>query len=134
MERSSHSNLYTLSNVRCKESSEIGEIQKLLQQKATRYFKIFHCLAVLSPPDTILSELQDMLVDFVWSYKRQLLYQKPDRGGFGLVNLQARILTFRFSLAQRYLNMSLNTANSMLSYNLQKYRKLNLHFSHKHWP
>ena len=35
--------------------------------------KIFHCLAVLSPPENVLSELQNILVDFVWSNKRSLL-------------------------------------------------------------
>ena len=60
--------------------------------------KVNHILAALSPPDNILNELQRMLVDFVWSYKRhllkqQLLFLKPDRGGLGLVCLQARMLT-----------------------------------------
>ena len=70
--------------------------------------KMFHCLAALTPPDDFLSELQQRLVDFVWSNKRHLLkaeivYQKPDKGGFGLVNLQARVLTFRLSRIFRYL-------------------------------
>ena len=54
--------------------------------------KIFHCLAVLSPPENVLSELQNILVDFVSSNKRhflkkQILFQKPDSGGLGLACL-----------------------------------------------
>ena len=50
--------------------------------------KTFHCMAVLTPPDDFLSELQQQLVDFVWSNKRHLLkkrimYQRPDKGGGG---------------------------------------------------
>ena len=51
--------------------------------------KTFHCLAALTPPDDFLSELQQRLVDFVWSNKRHLLkkqivYQRPDKGGSAL--------------------------------------------------
>ena len=70
--------------------------------------KIFHGLAVLSPPENVLCELQNILVDFVWSnndttLKKQVLFQKPDRGGLSLACLQARTLTFRFNTIQRFL-------------------------------
>ena len=51
--------------------------------------KTFHCLAELTPPDDFLSELQQRLVDFVWSNKRhrlkkRIMYQRPDKGGSAL--------------------------------------------------
>ena len=54
--------------------------------------KFFHFLAVLSPPENVLSELQDLLVDFVWHTKKHwlkkvTLYEQPDNGGLGLACL-----------------------------------------------
>ena len=95
--------------------------------------KNFHCLAALTPPDDFLSELQQRLVDFVWSNKRHLLkkrivYQKPDKGGFGLVNLQARVLTFRLSLIFRYLKGNYHHSFNFFQYHLRRYKKLNYDF------
>ena len=91
--------------------------------------KIFHGLAVLSPPENVLSELQNILVDFVWSNKRlylkkQVPFQKPDRGGLGLACLQARIFTFRFTTIQRFLNLCSHPAYFLVSHFLKQYRKL----------
>ena len=96
--------------------------------------KVNHILAALSPPDNILGELQGMLVDFVWSYKRhllrqQLLFQKPDRGGLGLVCLQARMLTYRFSTLQRFLNQNTHPANALLGFFFRQYKKLHLDYN-----
>ena len=103
---------------------------KILVANQLAASKIFHCLAVLSPPNSVLCELQNMLVNFVWSNKRhllrkQILFQKPDKGGLGLACLQARILTFRFSFIQRFLNLCPHPAYDLFSYNLRQYRKLN---------
>ena len=100
--------------------------------------KLFHPLAVLSPPENILSELQGSLVDFVWSNKRhylkkELLYKKPDRGGLGLVCLQARVLTFRFSTIQRFLNLYPHPSYSLVSHFLRQYRKLDLDYQLFHF-
>ena len=70
--------------------------------------KIFHFISVLTCSSNVLSELQEMLVDFVWFNRRHLLprhtlFQHPNKGGLGLVSLQARSLTSTFNLVQRYL-------------------------------
>ena len=95
--------------------------------------KNFHCLAALAPPDVFLSELQRRLVDFVWSNKRhylkeQIVYQKPDKGGFGLVNLQARVFTFRLSHIFRYLKGEFHHSFNFLEYHLRRFQKLNYDF------
>ena len=95
--------------------------------------KIFHQLAILSPPQRTLNELQDMLINFIWSGKRHLikkqtLYQESDKGGLGLACLQARILTFRLSFLQRFLSLSSHSAYEMCSYNLKKYKHFGFDF------
>ena len=80
--------------------------------------KIYHCLAILNPPENILRELQEMMVDFVWSnkkhlLKKQVLFQRPDKGGLGLASLQARMLTYRFSFIQRFLSLNAHPAFSL---------------------
>lgn len=95
--------------------------------------KLFHCLAVLSPPQQTLIELQEMLINYVWSGKRhllrkQILFQQPNKGGLGLVCLQARTLTFRFAFLQRYLNLCSHPAYALCSHNFRRYKKLNLDF------
>ena len=70
-----------------------------------------------------------MMVDFVWSNKRhflrqQLLFQKPDKGGLGLVCLQARMLTYRFTTLQRFLTNNNHPAYTMIGYFLRQYKKL----------
>ena len=91
--------------------------------------KIFHFLAVLPPPENILNELQNQIVNFVWSGKRhwlrkEVLYEQPDEGGLGLVCLQARVLSYRFSVIQRFLCKTSHLANDFMAYFLQQYRKL----------
>ena len=106
---------------------------KILVANQLAASKIFHCLAILSPPHQILSELQDMLVNFIWSNKRhllkkQLLFQECDKGGLGLASLQARTLTFRMSFLQRFLSLCSHPAYDLCSYNLQKYKHLHFDF------
>ena len=92
--------------------------------------KLNHFLAVLSPPENVLSELQELLVDFVWSGKRhylkkQILFQSPDKGGLGLVCLQARMLAYRMSTIQRLLALCPHPAYVMTRHSLHQYKKLN---------
>ena len=91
--------------------------------------KIFHFLAVLSPPENILNELQNLIVNFVWSNKRhwlrkEVLYEQPDEGGLGLACLQARVLSYRFSNIQRFLSLNSHPANEFMAHFLRQYCKL----------
>ena len=91
--------------------------------------KVFHCLAVLSPPDNILNELQNLLVDFVWSKKRHMLkksvlFEQPDKGGLGLVCLQARVFSFRFGFLQRFFNLTSHPAYLFMKCFFRQYCKL----------
>ena len=106
---------------------------KILVANQLAASQIFHQIAVLSPPQRIIHELQDMLLNFIWSskrhlIKREILYQEPDKGGLGLACFQARILTFRLKFLQRYLSISSHPAYDMCSYNLQKYKHLKFDF------
>ena len=107
---------------------------KILVANQLAASKVFHCLAVLSPPQNILKELQNMLVNFIWSNKRHLLrkeilFQETDKGGLGLACLQARFFTFRFCFALRFLELFPHPAYQLCAYNLQKYQglKFDLH-------
>ena len=75
--------------------------------------KLYHVLAFISPPQETLKELQKKLVNFVWSdgrywLKEKILYYPPEKGGLGLSCLDARALTFRFTMLQRFLGNSLH--------------------------
>ena len=91
--------------------------------------KVFHFLATLAVPQHIVNELQDMLVNFIWSNKRHLIKKKilscePSNGGLGLASLQARVCTFRFCFLQRFLNLCPHPVYSLCSLNLRKYKGL----------
>ena len=95
--------------------------------------QILHIFAVLSPPDHILTELQNKLIDFVWSggrhwLKKDLLYKNPQEGGLGLTCLQARILTYRFSVLQKFLQRSLHPSFQFLKHYFHQYRRLQFDF------
>ena len=95
--------------------------------------KLFHCLAALTPPDSVLSELQQQLVDFVWSNKKhfltkQYLYEKPGKGGLGLVCLQARVLTFRLSRLFHYFQENSHPSLTFFEHHLHRYKHLHFYF------
>ena len=99
--------------------------------KSTGRFQNFSHPCCPFSPDHILDELQRMLIDFVWPtekhhLKRQLLFQKPDKGGLGLSCLQARTLTYRFTRIQGFLNQCSHPSYSLFSHFLYNYQ--NLHF------
>ena len=52
------------------------------------------------------------------------MYEQPDIGGLGLACLQARILSFRFSAAQRFLKLVSHPAYYFMAYFLRQYCKL----------
>ena len=114
-------------------SSSLSFKGKILVANQLAASKLYHVLAVLSPPENVLSELQELLVDFVWSGKRhylrkQILFQRPDRGGLGLACLQARTLAYRMSTVQRFLDLCPHPSYTMVSYFLRRYKKLDLDF------
>ena len=95
--------------------------------------QILHTLAVLSPPDHILNELQNKLTNFVWSdgrhwLKKELLFQIPDKGGLGLVCLQARMLTFRFVLIQKLFQNFTHPSFHFIKHYLRNFRRLQFDF------
>ena len=95
--------------------------------------QILHTLAVLSPPDHILNELQNKLINFIWSdgrhwLKKQLLFQTPDKGGLGLACLQARMLTFRFAIIQKLLKDPAHQSFHFIKYYLHQFRGLKFDF------
>lgn len=112
-------------------SSSLSLKGKVLIANQLAASKVNHILAGLSPPENIIRELQGMIVDFVWSNKRhflrqQILFQKPDQGGLGLVCLQARMLAYRFTTLQRFLARNNHPAYTMIGYFLRQYKKLGL--------
>ena len=95
--------------------------------------KLLHFLAVLPPSDIVLNELQDMLINFVWLYRRHwlsknVIFQPPKKGGLGLVSLKARVLTFRFNLIQRLFRKAKHPAFYFFTYYLRMYHKLGYDF------
>jgi hypothetical protein len=70
--------------------------------------KIWHLLQSYTPEDATVRKLQAMLVDFIWHQRKHwisasTLMAPVKEGGLGLVDLSAKILGFRFQLAQRIL-------------------------------
>ena len=56
--------------------------------------------------------------------KEKILYYPPEKGGLGLSCLDARTLTFRFTMLQRFLGNSLHPVFTFMSYFLKQYRNL----------
>ena len=92
--------------------------------------KLFHVLATLSPPQNVIDELQEKLINFVWRdgrhwLNKKMLFLNQDRGGLGLTCLQARILTFRFNLLRSFLNQpDGHPCFDFISYYFRKYHNL----------
>ena len=96
--------------------------------------KLLHVFATLSPPETLIDELQEKLTHFVWAGKRHwlkknILYSDQDRGGLGLTCLRARIFTSRFNLLRKFLSKPHdNPCFHFISYYFRQYRNLGLDF------
>ena len=95
--------------------------------------KTFHCLAELTPPDDFLSELQQRLVDFVWSNKRhrlkkRIMYQRPDKGGSALSTSRHELSPLDYHLFFVTSKVTLITLFDFLQYHLRRYKKLNYDF------
>ena len=92
--------------------------------------KIFHLLATASPPEHVLAELQEKLVNFIFNdgrhwLGREIVHQNPIRGGLGLACLQARMLTFRYKLLISFLsNPDHHPSYSFMRHFFRQYRKL----------
>ena len=98
-----------------------------LAQTLASWSKLFHSLAALTPPDSVLSELQQRLVDFVWSNKKHLL--KNNVYTFkSLVCLQARVRTFRLSRLFRYLKGNSHFSLIFLEHHLHRYKHRNFDY------
>ena len=91
--------------------------------------KLLHFLAVLPLPEQVLDELQETLINFVWSQKRHMLnrkvlFQSPLKGGLGLVCLKSRVMTYRFSVLQRLFCKNKHPAFYFLIHYCHMYRNL----------
>lgn len=68
---------------------------------------LWHKFMVLDPPMVLIREIQKMLVDFFWSgqhwLKPAMLYLPVHEGGQGLIDIKARLATFRLMAVQRLL-------------------------------
>ena len=112
-------------------SSSLSLKGKVLIANQLAATQVFHSLAVLCPPEDILSGLQRRLVDFVLSGKRHLLekeklFQPCNHGGLGLACLRARSLTFKFALIQRFHQHNPHPCYLLMDYNLRLYKRLDL--------
>jgi exonuclease III len=71
--------------------------------------KMWHILQVYTPPRPILRKLQAQLVNFVWNggkhwVSAKVLCAPIESGGLALVDVENKILSFRFRVAQRFLS------------------------------
>lgn len=68
---------------------------------------LWHKLMVLTPPRGLMDDIQRAIVDFCWSGKHwtqaAALYLPVAEGGQGLINIQARLASFRLQSAQKLL-------------------------------
>ena len=112
----------------------LPERRRVLVANQLAASKLIHVLATLSPPEGLIDELQEKLIDFVWAGKRRwlkksILFLDQDRGGLGLTCLRARILTFRFNLLRTFLlNSNDIPCFDFISYYFRQYRGLGLDF------
>ncbi len=68
---------------------------------------LWHRMTILEPPEDLVRGIQKRLVDFFWSgqhwLKAAVLYLPRQEGGQGLIDIRARLRTFRMQTAQRLL-------------------------------
>ncbi len=64
-------------------------------------------MTILEPPEDLVQVIQQRLVNFFWSgphwFKAAVLYLPRQEGGQGLIDIRARLRTFRMQTAQRLL-------------------------------
>lgn len=68
--------------------------------------KLWHILQCHSPPQQIVKRLQSCLVNFIWSsgkhwVKGNVLTAPVNQGGLGLIDIEDKIISFRFLYIQR---------------------------------
>ncbi len=68
---------------------------------------LWHKMTILEPPGYLVRGIQQRLVNFFWSgqhwLKAAVLYLPRQEGGQGLIDIRARLRTFRMQTAQRLL-------------------------------
>lgn len=68
---------------------------------------LWHRLKVLSPPRSLVDDIQKQLIDFFWTEQHWIqaaaLYLPVEEGGQGLVDIRSKIMSFRLQTAQRLL-------------------------------
>ena len=68
---------------------------------------LWHRLIALTPPRGLMEDIQRVILDFFWSGRHWIraaaLYLPVAEGGQGLINIQAKIASFRLQTAQRLL-------------------------------
>ena len=68
---------------------------------------LWHRLIALTPPRGLMEDVQRVILDFFWSGRHWVraaaLYLPVAEGGQGLINIQAKIASFRLQTAQRLL-------------------------------
>lgn len=88
---------------------------------------LIHTANVLQPPKIFIQEVQRELNNFVWQGKHWVhsnyLYAPQEKGGIDLINIQAKILCLRLSLAHRIQQNFYNKKATFLfhHYNLSRY-------------
>ncbi len=74
---------------------------------------LWHRLACVDPPVSLLSDIQRVLIDFFWEklhwVSQSVLYLSKDEGGQGLINVQSRTAAFRMRFIHRLLYGSCNS-------------------------
>lgn len=68
---------------------------------------LWHRMIILEPPEDLVRGIQQRIVDFFWSgqhwLKAAVLYLPRQEGGQGLIDIRARLRTFRMQTVQRLL-------------------------------
>jgi hypothetical protein len=68
---------------------------------------LWHKMAILEPPEELVREIQQRLVEFFWTghhwLKAAVLYLPTHEGGQGLIDVSSRIKAFRIQTARRLL-------------------------------
>ena len=95
---------------------------------------LWHRLACVDPPPSLLAEVQRVLVDFFWGkmhwIPQSVLFLPKEEGGQGLVHLASRGAAFRLQFIQRLLTGPRDTLWRPLSRCiLQHFNSLGLDFS-----
>ena len=69
---------------------------------------LWYIISVLQPPQTYISPLQKVFIDFAWQdphwVKSDILYLRKSQGGLGLGHILSRLHAFRLRFIHEYCN------------------------------